>query len=194
MQFDKEHAVRGQLPMRDAFLILGLIGLDVLARLLPHAPNFTPVAASALFASLVLRCRPLALTVPLAAAMLPDFVLRIDDWRVTAAVYGSLMLPAVLGLLPRRLPAPHFVFALMAASSLAFYAITNFAVWMFSGMYPHDNAGLLDCYIAALPFLRNTLAGDLFWITALFAALWVWQFAFGARRVTTNPYTEVPGR
>jgi hypothetical protein len=194
MQFDKAHAGRGPIPMRDALLVLGLIGLDVLARLLPHAPNFTPVAASALFASLMLRCRPLAFAVPLAAALLPDVVFGADDWRVSAAIYSSLMLPAALGLLPRRPPALHFVIALMAASSLAFYAITNFAVWMFSGMYAHDSAGLLECYIAALPFLRNTLAGDLFWISALIAALWVWRFALGAHGAIAHAYTDELGR
>jgi hypothetical protein len=30
--------------------------------------------------------------------------------------------------------------------------------------------GLFACYVAALPFLRNTLAGDLFWSAALFGS------------------------
>jgi hypothetical protein len=35
----------------DLLLLTFLIVLDVVARLLPHAPNFTPVAASTLFAA-----------------------------------------------------------------------------------------------------------------------------------------------
>jgi hypothetical protein len=41
----------------DLALAFGLVGLDIIARLAPHAPNFTPVAASALFAGAVLRSR-----------------------------------------------------------------------------------------------------------------------------------------
>ena len=41
----------------DFLLIVLLVALDVGARLAPHAPNFTPVAATALFAASVLRVR-----------------------------------------------------------------------------------------------------------------------------------------
>jgi hypothetical protein len=37
-----------------------LVTLDVLARLAPHAPNFTPVAASAVFAGMIFRSKSLA--------------------------------------------------------------------------------------------------------------------------------------
>ena len=45
-----------------------LLALDVVARLFPHAPNFTPMAASALFAGVIFRSRLVALTTPIAAA------------------------------------------------------------------------------------------------------------------------------
>ena len=62
------------------------------------------------------------------------------------------------------------------ATSLIFFVTTNLAVWAFSGMYSLDGAGLLQCYTAALPFLKYTVAGDLFWSVALFggAALLRW--------------------
>jgi hypothetical protein len=194
MPIDNANAVRGPIPIRDALLILGLIGLDVLARVVPHAPNFAPAAAPALFASLILQRRALAFAVPLGAMLLSDYLLGFSDWRMTIAVYGSLMFPAALGLLARRRLEPHFVYALASVSSLAFYAVTNFAVWTFSGMYSHDTAGLLDCYILALPFFRNTLAADLLWITALFAAYWVWRFALSVPGATAAAHSELPGR
>lgn len=43
-----------ELSLNEVALAMGLVGLDVVARLAPHAPNFTPVAASALFAGTVL--------------------------------------------------------------------------------------------------------------------------------------------
>jgi hypothetical protein len=38
------------LSLAELALAMSLVGLDVIARVAPHAPNFTPVAASALFA------------------------------------------------------------------------------------------------------------------------------------------------
>src|SRR5262249_3823053 len=65
---------------------------------------------------------------------------------------------------------------LVLSSSLLFFATTNFAVWAFSGMYAHDLHGLVLCYVAALPFLWNTVAGDMLWTALLFATWWSAKF------------------
>jgi hypothetical protein len=70
----------------DMGIVLALVAMDVIARLLPHAPNFTPVAASALFAGVFLGSRLLALTVPLGAMGLSDSVIGFYDWHVMVAV------------------------------------------------------------------------------------------------------------
>ena len=149
-------------------LVACLIGVDVIARLLPHAPDFTPIAATALFAGAVLRIRALALLVPLAAMLAGDAVLGFYDWRVMSVVYVAFALPAIAGWLMRRWRAPLAFVPAIVASSLIFFVATNFAVWAFGGLYPHNLEGLAECYIAALPFLRNRIAGDLFWATLLF--------------------------
>jgi hypothetical protein len=61
---------------------------------------------------------------------------------------------------------------------LFFFATTNFAVWASSGMYAHDLHGLIHCYVAALPFLQNTVIGDMFWATLLFGSWWSAKFLF----------------
>ncbi len=169
------------LPM-DFFIIAGLIGLDVAARLAPHAPNFTPVAASALFAAGILRVRVLALLVPIAGMLLGDAVHGFYDWRMMAVVYGALALPAGAACLSRALRGPRMVVPVMVASSLAFFAITNFAVWGFGAMYAASAGGLITCYVAALPFLKYTIAGDLFWAVALFGGYWLMQNIPAANR------------
>jgi len=159
------------LPLTEFWMAIGLVGLDVVARLLPHAPNFTPVAASALFAGAVLRSRVLALAVPIAAMLISDLVLGCPDWRIMAVVYAALAAPAVLGRWGR--PRGAIVFAPLAvSSSLLFFATTTFAVWAFSGIYALDLAGLIACYVGALPFLYNTLLGDMFWTALLFGGWW----------------------
>ncbi|MFH0987689.1 MAG: DUF6580 family putative transport protein [Patescibacteria group bacterium] len=40
---------------------------------------------------------------------------------------------------------------------LFFYLWTNFGWWLISHMYPMNFSGLIECYTAALPFLRNQL-------------------------------------
>jgi hypothetical protein len=159
----------------ELLLALFLIGLDVAARLLLHVPNVSPVAASALFAGMMLRRRSLALAVPLAAMLIGDAVTGFYDWRVMAVVYAALALPAVIGILGRRFRLSRVVVPAMLSCSLIFFAATNFAVWAFSGMYSLDMAGLIQCYTLALPFLKYTVAGDLFWAAVLFGGAWLVQ-------------------
>ncbi len=70
----------------DLLLVAFLIGFDVAARLLPHAPGVWPFAASALFAGRMLRIPALAVIVPLAAVLLSNVALAGDDWRITLVV------------------------------------------------------------------------------------------------------------
>lgn len=55
-------------------------------------------------------------------------------------------------------------------SSVGFFLVSNFAVWAVWAMYPKTLAGLGACYVAALPFFRNALAGDLAWTAVFFGA------------------------
>lgn len=159
----------------DLAVVAALVGLNVAVRLLPHAPDFTPVAASALFAASVLQRRGLSVAVPLAGMVAADAWLGFYDLRIMAAVYGTLVLPACAAWLSGRLRRPVMIVPVLVSSSLSFFVVTNFAVWAFSPMYTANAAGLLKCYIAALPFLQNMLCGDLFWGIVLFGGYWLMQ-------------------
>ena len=156
-------------------LAMSLVGLDIVARVAPHAPNVTPIAASAVFAGMVLRSRALALAVPISALLVSDLVARSYDWRIMGVVYAALALPALAAGWGRARPAVVLA-PLVLSSSLLFFATTNLAVWAFSGMYAHDLHGLVHCYVAALPFLWNTVAGDVLWTTLLFGCWWSAKF------------------
>jgi hypothetical protein len=159
----------------DLLLVGFLIGFDVAARLLPHAPGFMPVAASGLFAARVLRMPALALMVPVAAMLLSGTALGPDDWRVSLVVIAALAIPALAGMATRRWQGALPVVVTMVGSSLAFFLLSNAAVWAFSGLYPVTPQGLAECFVAALPFLDKTLMGDLFWAGALFGGAWLVQ-------------------
>jgi hypothetical protein len=98
-----------------------------------------------------------------------------DDWRISLIVTIAISLPALVGIVSRRWPGIAATAAVMVPCSLLFFAASNFAVWAFSGMYSLDFAGLTQCYVAALPFLQNTVAGDLFWTAVLFGGAWAYQ-------------------
>jgi hypothetical protein len=157
-------------------LAMSLVGLDVVARLAPHAPNVTPIAASAVFAGMVLRSRALALAVPISALLVSDLFVGSYDWRIMSVAYAALALPALLARWARAWRPAVVLAPLVLSSSLLFFATTNFAVWAFSGMYAHDLHGLVLCYVAALPFLYNTVAGDALWTTLLFGCWWSAKF------------------
>ena len=159
----------------DLALVAFLIAFDVAARLLPHVPGVWPVAASALFAGRVLRIPALSIVVPVVAVMLSDVALAGDDWRVTLVVCAAVTVPALAGMLSRRWRGAVPVVAAMVSCSLIFFVTTNFAVWAFNGMYPMTWQGLVQCYVAALPFLDKTVLGDLLWTAVLFGGAWLVQ-------------------
>jgi hypothetical protein len=85
-----------------------------------------------------------------------------------AWVYGSMVLVVAIGRFVRERGVLGALLGALAGGA-AFFAITNFAVWL-GDLYPHTPSGLADCYIAALPFYRNQIAGDLLFTGALFGA------------------------
>jgi hypothetical protein len=115
---------------------------------------------------------------------LGDLVIGFDQWQVTAVVYAALIIPVLIGTAARRYRLSYAVLPSVLASSLAFFATTNLSVWAFSGMYSMDMAGLVKCYVAGLPFLKYTVAGDLFWAAVLFGGAFLVQRL--ARRTATT--------
>ena len=133
------------------------------------------MVAAALFAGVALQNRVLALIVPVAAMLISDAIIGHDRFGVTLVIYATLILPALIGIASRRFRVSRMFLPAVLSSSLLFFATSNFAVWVFSGMYQHDMAGLAACYIAALPFLKNSVAGDLFWSAVLFGGAFLVQ-------------------
>lgn len=146
--------------------ILIAIFAAALFRLVPHPPNFTPIAAMALFGGACLGRRWLAFAAPLGALLLSDMVLGF--YPELAFVYLSTAATVLIGwALAKRITALG-VGAAALAGSLLFFAVTNFGVWLVMDYYPKTLAGLAACYVAAVPFFQNTLAGDLFFAAILF--------------------------
>jgi hypothetical protein len=154
------------------YVVFTMIVAAAMMRLIPHWPNFTPVAAIALFGGTFLKRKELAFLVPIAAMLLSDLIIGFHATMLP--VYLSFVAIVGVGLfLQRRLSVVNTLSASLLASVI-FYLVTNFASWT-SGMmpYPMNAAGLIQCYIAGLPFLFNGVLGDLFYTTVLFGALYL---------------------
>jgi hypothetical protein len=135
-------------------------------RLVPHPPNFSPIAAMALFSGAYLPKRALAFVAPFAALLLSDAVLGF--YAGMNFVYFSFALTVLIGWAVASRKTPLAIGAAAIASSVLFFVLTNFGMWLFSGFYPLTSAGLVACFVAAIPFFQNTLAGDLFFTALLF--------------------------
>ena len=146
--------------------IFSAILVAAVLRLVPHPPNFTPIGAMALFSGAYLGRRAVAFAAPLGALLLSDLVLGFYHGQVT--VYFSVALIVMIGMVALSRVSPLRIGAAALLSSVLFFVITNFGMWLFSGFYPRTIAGLEACYIAAIPFFQNTVAGDLFYATLLF--------------------------
>jgi hypothetical protein len=157
----------------DVALMVGLVALDVVARLLPHPPGFLPVAASGFFAGRILRIPPLAVAVPVLGMVLSDAALPGEDWRIQAVGFAAIAIPALAGILTRSWRGVLPVVATIVPCSILFFLLSNGAVWAFSGMYALTWQGLTQCYVTALPFLDKNVLGDLFWTAALFGGAWL---------------------
>lgn len=147
------------------FILIG-----TLARILPHPANFTPITAIALFSGCYLPKR-LAIILPIIAMILSDFVLGFHN--TIPYVYGSIMLTSFIGIglkgtLRLRSGQVKGIFGGTLLSSILFFLITNFGVWRETSLYPKTIEGLLQSYIMALPFFRNSLLGDLFYTGVFF--------------------------
>ncbi|HBU06656.1 MAG TPA: hypothetical protein DEB09_01070 [Candidatus Magasanikbacteria bacterium] len=143
-----------------------LIILGVATRFLPHPANFAPIGAIALFGALYLP-KKYALIIPLLAMFISDIFIGFYSWQIMVAVYGSFILAGILGLTIRKNIKFASVLSITLLSSVLFFIITNFAVWAFGTMYIHNFTGLMQSYIMAIPFFKNSLLGDLFYVGVL---------------------------
>ena len=151
----------------DKFLFLsGLIAIAVFSRLIPHPPNVTPVGAVALFGTASFQKKWYGFFISLTALFLSDIVLGLHKTMIY--VYLSFALIALMGLFLRKNFSFKYLVVLSFGGSFIFYIITNFGLWHLYDFYPKTAHGLWLCYLAGLPYFKNTLLGDLGYNLALF--------------------------
>ena len=161
------------------YVIAAILIVGFLSRVIPHAWDFTPVLALALFAGANLPGKQKYL-VPIALMALTDLVLGFyPSFLMTWA--GVAAAVAVGSLMRDRVTAVRIAGCSLGAAAI-FFLISNFGVWMTD--YPKTWAGLFDCYALALPFVRNSLLSTIIYGYALIGG-----YAWMARRAAAKRVT-----
>lgn len=144
-----------------------LIGLGVIARLVPHWPNFVPIGSIGIFSRQrygVLKSAGIVL----ATMIITDLFLGFSFASVF--VYLGMLLYIFWGRLIKfgrwgYIAAP-------IGGSITFFIISNFGVWL-GPWYTHDLSGFLTCFTLAIPFYKFTLLSDIIFSLSLFTVFYL---------------------
>lgn len=155
-----------ELKSNTGIFVLFMIMIAALSRLVPHLPNFTPIAAIGLFSASYFNKKYFSFGIPLVAMLISDVFIGFHSTMVW--VYGSLIVIVFAGqYLLKKVSVVNVVVSSLV-SSVIFFVVTNFGVWLTADFYSKIWAGFVVCYVQAIPFFGNTLMGDLFYSSLLF--------------------------
>lgn len=160
-----------RIDTRNLVLVLIIMSVAILRILnvgkLGEWANFTPVGAIALFGGTYFRNRWTAYITPLITLFVSDMVVNYGYYgKITlfydgiAWVYLAFALMVFVGSLIKKVSTVN-VFLAAIASVIIHWVVTNFGVWISGTYYPVNVAGLVDCYVKAIPFEKNLLLGNL---------------------------------
>lgn len=151
-----------------------LVGIGILGRLWQPVYGVSPLIGIGLCAGALFANRFIAASVPAVALAASNYALPgggvYGSWTMAAIIYAAFTWPVLMGSLVRR----HRGWGALGgalAGSLVFFLSTNLAHWWLTTDYAHTLGGLIECYVAALPFYRWTPVGDIGWALALSATL-----------------------
>jgi len=153
-------------------MIYMIIALAILARFIPHVPNFSPVYGALLFGGARLKKRD-SIWFPLLLLVGSDLVLttfiyhQSVGWGEFVQIAAFAAITMLGWLLRHKTTWRRFTLACVAGPTV-FYLISNFGVWLAWQSYRRTLAGLMDCYAAGVPFYGYSLASTFLFAMVLF--------------------------
>ncbi len=160
------------------YFVIGLILIASFSRIIPHYPNYTPIIAISLFGGKYFVNRTLAFFLPVFTLWLSDLIINnfiLDYFKTFIFFYPgfywqylSVLLISFIGRNYINKISTFKLFGVSIFSSLFFFVISNFGVFISSSIYPKDFNGLLLCYTAAIPFFYGTLISSIIYTFSLF--------------------------
>lgn len=172
-------------------LIASLFVLAISTRFLPHAPNFTALAAIALFGGAMISNRAMAFAIPLLSLYVSDLIINnivygsyysefVWYTADTIPVYLSFALMVLMGRGIKNFKISSIAIPAVA-STVVFFLITNFALFYPISLYPHNTNGIIMAYEAGLPYALNQLGSTVLYSAILFGSAY---FSLGSPKET----------
>jgi Family of unknown function (DUF6580) len=113
--------------------------------------------------------------IPVALLIGSDVYLNLGVYRLPITLdqyvmWAWYLVPCLIGVLLRDRVKPLNVLGAGLGTGVGFYLASNFAVWAFGNIgYAHTWAGLIQCYVAALPFFKNGIISDVLFSAVFFS-------------------------
>ena len=170
---------------KELVITLLIVAAMAASRLIPHAPNITSTLAGLIFGGAVLRKGIFALFI-LAGYYVSDLlinnILYAGDhigfqWTSQSFywIYTAMILIFLISrMFTTQIQNPFGILAISLSSSVLFFLMSNFGVWMEKIIYVNNMQGLSACYVAALPFFSNEVAATLFFTCIFFGVYWLY--------------------
>jgi len=178
-----------------------IILLAAFTRIMPHPPNFSPMAAIGLFGAAHFAKKWQAFFIPLIGIWVSDLVINNYVYSSSSSnfvwfysgfywQYMSYILIIFTGLfIFNRGISLTKTFGGMMSSSGIFFLVSNFGVWTGGTMYPKNFGGLITCYVAGVPFIHNTIISDVLFTTVLFGTYYLLQIEYSSLKIKPLKYT-----
>ena len=181
-------------------LIIGIILIAAFSRLIPHPPNFSPFIALGVFGGAHFSKKIHALIIPIFAIWLSDLFINnyiyndiFNEFTFFYKGFAFQYIPFLLiplfsiFVFKNGISLKNTIFSSFS-STLIFFFLSNFGVWISGTMYSKTISGLISCYSAAIPFLQNSIAGNVFYTSILFGGYYFLQKEFSILRVGAIKY------
>lgn len=178
-----------------------IILLAAFTRIMPHPPNFSPMAAIGLFGAAHFAKKWQAFFIPLIGIWVSDLVINNYVYSSSSSnfvwfysgfywQYISYILIIFAGLfIFNKSISLTKMFGGMISSSGIFFLVSNFGVWTGGTMYPKNFGGLITCYAAGVPFIHNTIISDILFTTVLFGTYYLLQVEYSSLKIKPLKYS-----
>jgi hypothetical protein len=188
--------VKNRIKLKNIAFIISLIAIAVGWRIINHnyqfAPNLELVTAISVLAAITMGWR-IALIVPIVTMIISDII--IGNSLIFIFTWGSFAIIGLSAVVLRKLndkPKLQIISSVgfAAAGTFLFFIVTNFGVWL-QGWYPMTWAGLVDCFVMAIPFYRTMLIGNLILVPTVVI---VWQLVYSRQKDSSLVIDSLVGK
>jgi len=178
---------------KNTLVISGLFILfGAFSRLFTFLPNFSALESLALFGGAYISARYIAFIIPIAAMFFSDLVINntvarpffpdhdglviFSDYMIWN--FAAMILIVLFGrYFLKKVNLTRGILGILGATGI-FWIVSNIGAWLSSGLFPLTFMGMMENFAFALPFLKNSLLGNLVFGAILFGSYEWLRYAY----------------